>query len=67
MIRAITTEARLAQDFLRTLPGPRVPWAERFDAWAAERGLSCDLTSAVRITVIRLRNFAGVPQPRRAR
>jgi hypothetical protein len=64
VIRAITQEARLAQEFLETLPDARVPWADRFESWAAGRALSTDLARSVRVTVLRLRMFGGAA-PRR--
>lgn len=63
--RALTPEARLAEEFLGMLTDNRRPWAESFAPWAAEKNLSPDLARRVRITVLRLRMFGALERGRR--
>jgi hypothetical protein len=66
IIRALTPEVQLAQEFQSTLTDARSPWAALYDQWAAERGLSTDMARAVKVTVLRLRMFGGGKTARRA-
>jgi hypothetical protein len=64
--RAIEPETQLALEFIDTIENPRAPWADRFDAWARERGLPPAQARLVKLTVVRIRTF-GLVAPRSRR
>jgi hypothetical protein len=57
----------LAQQFLITVEDPRAPWARRFEAFAAEHGLSAELARSTKVAVLRLRMFHATERSGRRR
>jgi hypothetical protein len=55
--RSVTSEVRLAREFLSTLADQRASWAGAFARWASDRGLTEAEARAVKTTVLRLRMF----------